>query len=238
MGSTAESKLDLVIERPDSSVLDKVVLAVRQAIASGALAPGRRLTERELMELTGVSRTSIREAVRRLQSQGLMETTPTRGVRVAVLGKTEVQHIFEVRDALEPAAAELFVHRASDEEVEELAAQVDIPSDDLQTKLDAAWRFDEILRSGCRNPLLQAILEPLHARIHALRRLSLTIPGRQDASTEEYKELVAAMRDRSPERAAAASHRHVRAAADAALAALDLLDSGVSEGTGHLRSPS
>lgn len=224
MGQTAESKLDLVIERPDSSVLDKVVVAVREAIASGALAPGRRLTERELMELTGVSRTSIREAVRRLQSLGLMETTPTRGVRVAVLGKAEVQHIFEVRDALEPAAAELFVYRATDEEVEELAAQVVPPDAELQRRLDAVWRFDEILRTGCRNPLLQAILEPLHARIHALRRLSLTIPGRQDASTQEYLELVAAVRDRSPERAAEAAHRHVRAACQAALEAIDVLE--------------
>jgi GntR family transcriptional regulator, trigonelline degradation regulator len=216
--------LDLVIERPDRSVLDKVVVAVRQAIASGALAPGRRLTERELMELTGVSRTSIREAVRRLQSQGLMETTPTRGVRIAVLGAAEVQHIYEVRDALEPAAAELFVRRASDEEVEELARYAVMPEGDSEVRLVAIGRFDEILLIGCGNPLLQGILEPLHARIHALRRVSLAIPGRQAASTQEYLELVTAIQERSPERAAAAAHRHIRAAALAALAAIRQLE--------------
>jgi DNA-binding GntR family transcriptional regulator len=220
----SQSKLDLVIERPDRSVLDKVVVAVRQAIASGALAPGRRLTERELMELTGVSRTSIREAVRRLQSLGLMETTPTRGVRIPLLGAAEVQHIFEVRDALEPAAAELFVKRATDAEVEELARYAGAPDDDRELRLEAIAKFDEALLAGSRNPLLQGILEPLHARIHALRRVSLSIDGRQAASIGEYHELVAAIRDRSPERAAAASHRHIRAAAEAALAAIRQLD--------------
>jgi GntR family transcriptional regulator, trigonelline degradation regulator len=120
------------------------------------------------------------------------------------------------------------VHRASDDEVEELAAQVVPPETELQARLDAVWRFDEILRTGCRNPLLQGILEPLHARIHALRRLSLSIPGRADASNQEYLELVAAVRDRSPERAAAAAHRHVRAAAEAALEAIETLEAGVS----------
>jgi GntR family transcriptional regulator, trigonelline degradation regulator len=223
-GVISESKLDLIIERPDKSVLDKVVVAVREAISTGALAPGRRLTERELMELTGVSRTSIREAVRRLQSLGLMETTPTRGVRVSILGAAEVQHIYEVRDALEPAAAELFVKRATDAEVEELAILGVMPEDDRAVRLAAIARFDEMLLAGCGNPILQGILEPLHARIHALRGLSLTIPGRQAASTQEYVELVEAIRARSPERAAAASHRHIRAAAESALAAIRQLE--------------
>jgi GntR family transcriptional regulator, trigonelline degradation regulator len=222
--ATSQSKLHLAIDRPDQSVLEKVVVAVRRAIASGALSPGRRLTERELMELTGVSRTSIREAVRRLQSLGLVESTPTGGVRVALLGSSEVQHIYEVRDALEPAAAELFVRRASDEEVEELARHAVAPDVDPETRLDEIHRFDKLLLVGCRNPLLQGILEPLHARIHALRRLSLAVSGRQAASTYEYVELVAAIRRRSPEEARAASHRHIRAAAEAAQAAIRELE--------------
>src|ERR1700733_14257854 len=103
---------------------DKVGRAVRQAIEEGVLAPGRRLTERELIELTGVSRTSVREALRHLQTLGLVEPGPNKrsGLRVAVLDRDTVRHIYEVRAALEPVATGLFVERASDEEVATLLA--------------------------------------------------------------------------------------------------------------------
>lgn len=211
-------------------MLDQVVVAVRGAIASGALAPGRRLTERELMELTGVSRTSIREAVRSLESLGLVEPTPRRGMRVAILGEAEVRHIYEVRDALEPAAVELFVVRATDEEVEQLPL-LGLMAADHQMRLAAASQFDHLILAGCRNPILQGILEPLHVRIHALRAVSLTIPGRQAISTQEYVDLVTAIRGRDAEAAAAASHCHVRAAEAAALIAVEKLTQGAAADT-------
>lgn len=230
----AEEELDLLIERPELSVPEKVARAMRQAILDGSLSPGRRLTERELMELTGVSRTSVREAVRNLQSLGLVETTSSRGVRVAILSSDDVQHIYEIRDALEPKAAELFVLRATDEEVAELVACMDPAPADSEERLKANYRFDEILLAGARNPLLQDILSPLHVRIHALRRLSISIPGRQDMATEEYRDLTAAIRERSPERAAEAAHRHVRAAAEAALQAIRRLEERPDSDLGKL----
>lgn len=222
----ADTRLDLLIERPDGTVLDQVVVAVRKAIASGALAPGRRITERELIQLTGVSRTSIREAVRRLESLGLMEATTPRGVRVAMLGRRDVRHIYQVREALEPAVAALFAENATDQEIESLERHITPAGSPLEERLEAIWRFDETLRNGCGNPLMRGILEPLHARIHALRRLSaLTLPGRKLASTQEYMDLAAALQARSQERAAAASRNHIRSAAEAALAAIELLES-------------
>ncbi|WP_051580373.1 GntR family transcriptional regulator [Pseudonocardia acaciae] len=216
-------KLDLLIDRPSESVPEMVVRRVRQAIADGVLLPGTRLTERELMDLTGVSRTSIREAVRHLLTLGLMETAPSRGVRVAVLGSAEVREIYEVRDALEPAAAELFVRRATDEEVAALVEKVQ-PKASGEERLRAIYEFDELLLAGARNSLLQATLAPLHTRIHALRSLSVTIPGRREESIQEYLDLAAAIQERSPERAREASHRHVRAAAQAALEAVRILE--------------
>jgi DNA-binding GntR family transcriptional regulator len=219
--------LDLLIERSSESVPQKVVRVIREAIVDGRLPAGRRLTERELMELTGVSRTSIREAVRHLQNLGLVETSPSRGVRVAVLSSEDVQHIYEVRDALEPAAAELFVLRATDEEVAELVRYVkapEAPPESPETRHKSIYHFDELLIRGARNPLLTEILGSLHARIHALRRLSVTIPGRQEASDAEYAELAAAIVARDAPRAAEASHRHIRAAAKAALEAARKLE--------------
>lgn len=213
----------LRIERPDESLRERVVQAVRQAILSGVLLPGRRLTERELIELTGVSRTSVREALRHLQTLGLVEATSTRGLRIATLDRDSVQHIYEVRAALEPAAAELFVKRATDEEVEELARAREHLSDDIEDRLASARRVDLLLMHGARNPILTATLEPLHTRIHALRRLTLTIPGRLEGSRGEYAELVTAIRQRQPEQAKQASLRHVAAAAETALIVVEML---------------
>ncbi|GAA5162661.1 GntR family transcriptional regulator [Pseudonocardia eucalypti] len=219
----SSEKLDLLIDRPTESVPERVVRRVRQAIADGLLPPGRRLTERELMELTGVSRTSIREAVRHLQTLGLVESSPSRGVRVAVLGSDEVREIYEMRDALEPAAAALFTRRATDEEVAALVEKVQ-PKASGEARLKAIYEFDELMLEGARNSLLKAALAPLHTRIHALRSLSVTIPGRLEQSVQEYLDLAAAIESRDPERAAEAAHRHVRAAAKAALEAVKSLE--------------
>ncbi|MGH3586071.1 MAG: GntR family transcriptional regulator [Pseudonocardia sp.] len=216
-------KPDLRIERPTETVPQTVVRRIRHAILDGVLTPGRRLTERELMELTGVSRTSIREAVRHLQALGLVESSASRGVRVAVLTSDDVRQIYEVRAALEPAAASLFVQRATDSEVLELVKHMR-PGKGAEEQLSTIHRFDELLLAGARNSLLESILAPLHARIHALRRLSLTVPGRREKSDREYQDLVVAITDRSAERAAELAKRHVEAAMKAALQAVAQLE--------------
>ncbi|QXJ23282.1 GntR family transcriptional regulator [Actinomadura graeca] len=224
-----ETGPNLRIDRPAESVPQLVVRRVRQAILEGTLQPGRRLTERELMELTSVSRTSIREAVRHLQALGLVETSSSRGVRVAVLGSDDVRQIYEVRAALEPEAASLFVQRATDSEVLELVKLMR-PGKGGEEQLSAIHHFDELLLAGARNALLESILAPLHARIHALRRLSLSIPGRRDRSDQEYRDLVVAITDRDAERAARLARHHVEAAKEAALAAVAKLEEEQASG--------
>ncbi|WP_242909231.1 GntR family transcriptional regulator [Actinomadura terrae] len=218
-----ETRPDLRIDRPAETVPQLVVRRVRQAILEGALLPGRRLTERELMELTGVSRTSIREAVLHLQTLGLVETSGGRGVRVAVLGSDDVRQVYEVRAALESEAASLFVQRATDSEVLELV-KLTRPGKSDDDQLTAIYHFDELLLAGARNALLESTLAPLHARIHALRRLSLSTPGRREKSDQEYRDLVAAITDRNADRAAGLARAHVDAAKEAALSAIAKLE--------------
>lgn len=225
----AEPELNLMLKLPEESIPARVVRVVRQAIFDGALPPGRRLTERELGDLTGVSRTSIREAIRHLQNLGLVESNSTRGIRVVVLDKDDVRYIYELREALESMAAELFVRHATDDEVAALLECVPPAEATPEERLPMIFKFDEMLLEGARNPLLRDTLEPLHARIHSLRRLSTSIEGRQAASTKEFMEIAEAIRDRDAERAAAASHRHVRAAAAAALIAVTNLEAQDTE---------
>ena len=220
----AAGELNLQVKTPEESIPFQVVRVVRKAILDGSLEPGRRLTERELCDLTGVSRTSIRESIRHLQNLGLVESTAGRGIRVVMLEPDDIAHVYEVREALEAAAAEMFVRNASDDEVKELIAAV--PPEDVTPAegMELILEFDRLLLDGARNPLLREVLEPLRNRIHAVRRLSTSIPGRQQESSREFMDIAVAISKRSEEEAAAASRRHVRAASVSAQRALAQLE--------------
>jgi DNA-binding GntR family transcriptional regulator len=218
----ADSGLNLRIKQ-DKLVRDKVVDALRQAILDGFLQPGRRRTERELMELTGVSRTSVREGLRRLQAEGLVEESPSRGLRVAVPTAEEIEQIYEIRAELEPLAVRLFVERASKQEVDELASVIEeLDRSDHATK-EVLDRLDRVLLRGSRNTILEEVLGGLYSRIHALRRVSASPAGRMTIATQEYADLMEAIRRRSAADAEGAARRHVAAAKESAKIAMGML---------------
>ncbi|SEB59449.1 GntR family transcriptional regulator [Streptomyces melanosporofaciens] len=212
----------LLVERPERLLRDRVTDVVREAIMRGDLKPGRRLTERELGELTGVSRTSLREALRSLQAEGLVERSGARGLQVAVLTAAVVSELYDVRAPLEAAAVELFIGHASDAQVVALrAATAPSSSGEFDDQLAATRRFYALLLDGAGNSILQQMFGSIEARIHALRRVSLRISGRAEASRRELLEIVDLIEQRNGPAAAAAARAHVAAAKAAALAALE-----------------
>jgi DNA-binding GntR family transcriptional regulator len=217
----AISDNSLLVERPERLLRDMVTDAVRDAIMRGDLEPGRRLTERELVELTGVSRTSLREALRILQSEGLVERSAGRGLQVAVLTADIVSELYDVRAPLEAAAVELFVRHATDAQVAELRAIVtpDVPGDEAE-QLESIRRFYGLLLAAAGNEILRQMFESIEARIHALRRVSLRTGGRSQASARELVEMVDLIQQRDAQGAAAAARAHVEAAKASALVAL------------------
>jgi DNA-binding GntR family transcriptional regulator len=202
----------LRVERTPAPVRAQLVDNLRQAILDHRFAPGQRLIERELVELTGVSRTSVREALRELAAEGLVQTIPNRGVVVATLEADEALQLYQVRGVLEGLAGRLFVENASDAQrralqkqmavIERLAARG-------QSILEPKDRFYEILFTGGGNLALHQTASSLHARVRALRSLSLSVPGRTDESLRELKEIMAAIDAGDAERAAQACQRHV-----------------------------
>ena len=93
----------------------QVAEVLRAAITTGRFAPGQRLVEKDLCELTGVSRASVREALRQLESEGLIQTLPNRGPLVSRLSTQDAASIYQVRGALEALAAQLFANHATDQ---------------------------------------------------------------------------------------------------------------------------
>lgn len=196
---------------------DKVADQLRAAILDGTLLPGRRITEVELIELTKSSRTSVREALRVLEAQRLVEPS-VRGVQISLPSMSEARHIYEVRAVVESYAARLFCERALDDDIRDLRRGFEAIGRDSRSPVMTA--FDEIFFTRCGNSAIKSVIEPLYARIFVLRNLASTSPARRAASKAEYYALLEALEDRNADRAAAAVVKHVEAARDFALNAL------------------
>lgn len=195
---------------------------LRTAITSGRFSPGQRLVEKDLCELTGVSRASIREALRELETDGLVEVTPYKGPSVARLSREDAAGIYQVRGALEALAAYNFAEVASDEAVQELRRKVGelktaYASGEVEIILVAKKAFYDVLFEGAANPTIPATLRTLNDRITLLRRLTLSSPERGKASLEEIDDILAAIERRDAPAAHEATLHHIRQASNSAL---------------------
>lgn len=214
----------LRVERSPAPIRSRVLDNLRQAILERKLVPGQRLIERELVELTGVSRTSIREALRELAAEGLVTTIPNKGTVVTEVTAEEARQLYQVRSALEALAGRLFVENAAPAQrraltnafraVERAAAK------GSPAVLAAKDKFYDVLFEGGGNEALRSIAGTLHARVNLLRSLSLSRPGRAAESLAELAEIVAAVQANDADAAAKACSHHVEAAGMAGFSAL------------------
>jgi DNA-binding GntR family transcriptional regulator len=227
---------ELRIIRSGETLRGRTVVRLREAILNHVFKPGERLVESNLCKLTGVSRTTIREALRQLEAEGLIEVIPQRGPVVASLQRDEAKNIYELREALEALVVRLFVERADDNEVEELAAAAEhcmkaIAERDASAAVANIDEFTDTLVRGSRNPLIASTMQMLSARLHYLR--AMTTPRQTDAqvrlSLENLERIVACVRRRDAAGAAEACIARVRNAADVALR---ILDEDARSGTG------
>jgi len=220
--------LPLTAARLQATLLrEQVAGMVRDAIADMRLRPGERLTEREVIESTGVSRATVREALRELAAEGLVTSVPQRGVVVAAPTPEEARHLYEVRAALEALAGRLFVRNASEgdrrelrarlAELERVAAGTPDPDPDPRELLAAKHRFYEALLAGAGNPVIVSTLAPLRARITVLRAASMSRPGRVPVAVAELRAILAAVEAGDEDAAALACAAHVESAARSAL---------------------
>lgn len=215
----------LKIAPPLATVRSMVEDKLREAIVSGYFKPGRRLVERELCELTGVGRTSIREALRQLEAEGLVTTVPHRGPVVSEMTYQEAVQLYEIRGLLEGFAGAQFALNASDQQITTLGELVEefgrtIDATDPAQLADVKSRFYALLIDGAQNLFLRQMLTLLHNRIQVLRVTSMMQQGRPKQSIKEIRAIFEAIAMRDPVRSGEACRLHVQNAADAALAYL------------------
>lgn len=222
----AADKDDLEVGVVSVSLRRQVEEKLRRAIVRGRFMPGEHLSDRTLCELFKVSRTVVREAVRQLEAEGLVESFPHRGSFVRVLTADEAVQIYDARGVLEALAARKFVQYATDEQIEALtlaledikASMADREKVDLVEKKQA---FYDILFSVYENTYIRTMLNQILNWSGQLRAASMAAPDRLPNTIAELERLIEAIRRRDEEGAWQASLEHVRNAATAALAVLN-----------------
>jgi DNA-binding GntR family transcriptional regulator len=228
--ATALGPLSVSVKRVAAPVREQVVDQLREAIVEQRLAPGQRLVERELIARTGVSRTTIREVLRQLASEGLVTTIPNKGTVVASLSPERAAELYEVRAVLESMVVRQFAQRAGAEDRAALRRALDGieasvgAGQDAHAMLAAKRRFYDALFAGAGNQTIADIVAGLQARVNVLRATSLAEPGRPAQTVEEVRAIVEAIEDGDADRAAAASAHHVQQAARTVLGAVAATD--------------
>ena len=203
----------------------KIIAALRNAIETGVLAPGTRLIEKDLCDQLNVSRTSLREALRELQAEGIFEPDSARGLTIGRISREEAENAYRIRSVLEALVVEQFIENADDAQMRELvrdgeALKLAYQSGVLEKMIESKRAFYDRICSGAANSIAFDIINRLVLRTSSLRRHSLTRKERQTQSIKEIDRLVKAIAKRDSETARTAAIEHVKNSARSALGAV------------------
>ena len=179
---------------------DVVVDNIRQAIISGQFPAGMRLMELQLAEEMGVSRTPVREAIRKMELEGLVVMIPRRGAYVADISIKDINEVYEIRTALDVLAAGLAAERIG----EPLVAAKDYPR-----IIENDTAFHDVIYKASRNRRCMNIISNLREQITAIRGRSMPYPGRLDDMIKEHQAIYDAIAQRSVDKAQKAVRTHM-----------------------------
>ena len=207
---------------------DVVFENLRDAIITQVLKPGERLMEIQLADEMGVSRTPVREAIRKLELEGLVVMVPRKGAYVAGVSMKDIHEVYEVRSALEMLAVTLAAERITDEELNALEQQVLRESEEEAKKDGSALdniiyidsSFHDIIYQAARNQRLVQFVNILQEQLQRFRAASLARPGRSKTALEEHKQIVEALSERNGELASKLAQEHIENAENAMIASM------------------
>ena len=193
---------------------DMVFDVLMSAIMQGQLSPGERLLEVQLADEMGVSRTPVREAIRRLELEGLVVMVPRKGAYVAGLSINDVEEVYEIRTVLETLAVRLAAQRMQpadyaqlDELAEKMCATWQEGNVDNWVSLDAS--FHELLYKFSRNERLVSMMSNIMEQLSRYRIISLANVEVRHNSLSEHQDLIEALKRHDSEAAAAAVEKHI-----------------------------
>ncbi len=217
----------LKIDKAPQTLRDVVQTRMREAIIGGHFAPGERLVERPLCEQLGVSRTVLRETIRYLEAEGLVEILPNKGPIVATLSWEQAQQIYDIRKLLEGSAAAACAASHSDAFAVALSqALKDIAEtmDDTEWSglLEATSRFYELIFEEAGQDIAWGIVQRLNGRINRLRALTIAARNHDLSGMHHMTAIHDAIRGGNPQHARQAIENHITEAATRAKQQLEM----------------
>ena len=202
---------------------DTVVEHLRNLIVEGLLAPGTKLNERELCERFGISRTPLREAMKVLSVEGLVDILPNRGATVSRMSETEIWETFELMSGLEALSGELACERISTVELAGIKAQhyamlAAKAQHDLPGYYSRNQAIHDQINAAARNSVLRQTYLTLNRRLQALRFKSNFKADKWDSAVHDHEEMIKALEARDGKRLAAILRQHLLDKREAVLA--------------------
>ena len=202
---------------------------LRDAVRRGVLQPGERLMEIQLAEDLGVSRTPVREAIRKLEMEGYVIMMPRRGTYVADLSIRDINEVFEIRTSLESLASGLASERITEDELEKLQRLLVeigayIKNGDMDSIVRTDTEFHDLLYQASRNTRLVGIISNLREQLTRFRTKSMSFPGRLKATLEEHRKIVEAIAQGDEKAARKAAEHHMEKSEQTLLASMKAND--------------
>ena len=203
--------------------------SLREAIRNGVLKPGERIMEIQLAEELGVSRTPVREAIRKLELEGYVVMMPRRGTYVASMSIRDINEIFEIRTALESLSNGLAADHITDDELEHLQRLLVIiggyiKEGNIEKIVETDVEFHDLMYHAARNERLVGIISNLRDQLTRFRTLSMSYPGRLEETLEEHRMIVEAIASGDRKAASRAAERHMENSEKTLLKAMDALE--------------
>lgn len=186
-------------------IREEIYHRLKQDIISGRCSEGTRLVEAELAEQMQVSRTPVREAIRKLESDGLVEALPRRGVVVTSLKASDIIEIYRIRQALEVLAFQAASERITDEELAAVhlcleRSKIHLAEGNCQAFYDDSESFTDLMVLACKMPRVIQLIDTYRVQLRRFRRVTLSRPLRQKQALEEHLAIFGAVTARDVER--------------------------------------
>lgn len=212
--------------QPDSYVPLRVQAyrALRDAIVAGRLRPGERIVEDRVCSELGISRSPLREALRKLEGEGLVSILPRRGAVVTELSDRDGMDLFAVREVLEGLAAGLAAQHITSDELAELedvcvAMENCIRARDMAAVVELNTQFHQLITKASRNRWIREFMASIRAQMRRVYRSSIEVPSRAPGSLAEHRLILEALMRGDAPRAESLARQHVQRAREAALSA-------------------
>jgi DNA-binding GntR family transcriptional regulator len=202
-----------------------IFTTLRDAIIVGELRPGERLMEVKLAEKMGVSRTPVREAIRKLELEGLVDMIPRKGAHVADLSVKDIVDVLEVRASLDGLAALLAAERITDEEIDELNHVNSqfvsfLQKENLQGSIKKDVEFHEIIYRSSRNEKLIQIVSNLREQVQRFRVIYLKDYVNPKELEKEHKDIIDAICSKDSELSRKVAQNHIKSQQESIISAI------------------